>query len=721
MKSFLRKALSIMLTLAILVMPLSVFAEELPLGDMENPYQLSTNDVRFAVTVEAGATAWVQVDDCNNSTLTVGYATGSGYMIQYGRMNQYYPEGTDNTLSFTMQTGGDMFLIMNTGEEQVVIYMSLTAGEAVDNTGTMENPKEIAISANMFGGVGGSDSAELAAGNQGYYFTCTAPADGELVVSIGAIDADWNYIGWMYFVNNITAGKYGDNHFSDDEVVVNPEEIEVSAGDEIVIFATTYDPADMWNAPAGTVSVDISFNAVGSWGNPEIIEEAGNFSTAGVSNGHYYNYAAPGDGEVTVTILTETGWTYVVNNTTSSAYGDTQWSDSDPVVPSQTVQVSEGDVLEIMINTYDPADPWAVVEGEIEWSLTFAPAGGNEGGEDPVDPPVEPPVDPEVNYEISEIPLVVGTNDYTVSNMYTYTVYIFTPDAEGKYTFSSENSMLGIVSYQDMWVQFEPNAEIVNANSFEWECTGVGQAIMVAVLADTNVGTITIEHEEVIKEEIEWTIYENVVTPEDFTFEGDADALLYVDTFDEIVDTAVLGEDGFYHLNSVDGPILYANLNDTLMSLVSAYGYGQLKDIIYDEEGNVIAKVDYNTAFEAYMNCADADTYLYPLTVDLVEMFTKVGEEQGWYGEEGWVGGDLEDAWMFACYYSDAPEYVLGDADGNGELTATDYMIIKQLVFSMRSVEDLKDQETAALRCDMNGDGKYTAADYLMVKKAIFA
>lgn len=695
-----KKALSFILALVITLMPMSALAaagDAVAVPSMD--YYIENG---ATVTVEAGATVFYEIG--------VGYDASAGFKVT--------GEG-DFAVSVCTEDGAGAYLegeaisaVDGVVESDIYGYSS-TYGccafaitnnsdaaqeytvELIFPLGTQSNPEAITLAIDV------PVEVTVPAGTQ-YYIAATLPqmmVDYMLTItgetgfgySTGMMPA-WDVEG---VCSATIAAYFGAAQFA----IVNNTESE-----------QTY-TLTLGNMPFGAQS------------NPDTLPIDTTVTKELEGNEYWYMWTATGNGTLDFTIDTELsadGWTYNLQHGDIVYNFSTGWGEDDK--NAQSLTVAEGDVIMLGISVpsynaeYDYYDVYTPGNGTVVFTTAFT-ADGESGGEDPVDPPVEP----QEGYEISETPLVVGTNDYTVSSDYVYTVYIFTPDAEGKYTFSSENSVLGIVSYQDMWVQFEPSADNVNANSFEWECTGVGQAIMVGVLADADAATITVEYEEVIKEEIQWTIYENVVTPEDFTFEGDADALLYVDTFDEIVDTAVLGEDGFYHLNSVDGPILYANLNDTLMSLASAYGYGQLKDIIYDEEGNVIAKVDYNTAFEAYMNCADADTYLYPLTVDLVEMFTKVGEEQGWYGEEGWVGGDLEDAWMFACYYSDAPEYVLGDADGNGELTATDYMIIKQLVFSMRSVEDLKDQETAALRCDMNGDGKYTAADYLIVKKAIFA
>ena len=205
---------------------------------------------------------------------------------------------------------------------------------------------------------------------------------------------------------------------------------------------------------------------------------------------------------------------------------------------------------------------------------------------------------------------------------------------------------------------------VVTENTFEWICTSVGQSIWVAALPDTNAATITVDYEEVEIKEIPREYYENTTTPEAFTFAGDADALEYVETFDDVADEAVLGADGYYHLNSADGPILFANLDDPMMSLAQANSYGQLKQLIYEDDECVLI-IDYTVAMIDYLAAMDTETGLYPLTADLMEVFQKAGTSLGWYGAEGWLGGEEADAWMFACYYSE-------DITGEGDIPAGD-------------------------------------------------
>lgn len=679
MKNMMKKTLSVIIALAMILVPMSVFAAT---GDYEEPYQLIAGGGNLVVYLEAGASAYVQADDCNNSTVTVGYATNDGYFIQYG-VQSVYPEA-DATASFTMNEYSNMFTVNNTGEEAVTVYMALEAG-AASTAGTWDNPEEITLSDPWgWGQLSAWVEQPLDAGNQGYYYTVTAPDDGALVVGIDAYDAEWNPVGWTYNVNNVTAGIYGDYHFSDDAEPVYQEMVEVSAGDEVQIFVTTYDPADMWNAPAGTVSVNVTFAGVGSYDYPA--EAVLGSQTAPVVNGNGYHYVwtATEDGTATVTMNDATGWQYsltvvpVSGDYSEYVYGDTHFSDDDPVVASESMAMKAGDTLEIAINTYDP-EAWGI-SGDVNWTLEFTTGSTGDGGDGDGDQGGEDigggdtGDEDGVNYVNSDTLLVVGDNACVVDGGYEYTIYTFEPTEEGEYTITSDDSVMGIVSYNGMWLSVDPSADTVNANELVWECTGVGQSIWVAVKADTNVANITITRAELdTSDEIPWVDYENMETPEAFTFEDDADKLVYVDVEDDVDDNMNVyynDEDGYYHYGAEDGPIIYVNLDESMMSMVGVVSNGKLVGANYDiESGEVTEYVNCTNAIMEYIaaadtvETADGTLTLYPLTDDLIVMYIACGSYMGWYGEDGWLGLDTPDAWMFACYYVD--EVPGGSNEGN--------------------------------------------------------
>ncbi|MBE6587168.1 MAG: LPXTG cell wall anchor domain-containing protein [Ruminococcaceae bacterium] len=671
-----KKVLSIIMVLAMLIASVSVtvFAEDL--GSYENPYQVQAGSLTpTAVTIPAESEAYVAVDDDNNSTLTIGHSTSAEYQVYYCRQ-PITPEA-DGTMEFTMVDGADYFCIINPTTSDIVVRILLTAGAGGANYGTVDNPEPLALEESMFG-YGATAFTALEAGNQGYYYTVTAPAAGIISVSAGAMDDDYNFIGWMWSVSNITAGKYGDIHWSDEEEPVYYEDIAVSEGDELQIFASTYDPASMWSSPAGNVTVDLSFSPLGSWGCPEEIVPGSYSATLAAGNFSGYNYVwtATESGTATVTMDSASNWSYNISGVTPEEeyfyFGDYHWFDDDPVVPSESVTVNAGDKLSIAVNTYD-ANTGMACDGTVEWTLTFVPGegsggdigGGDIGGGDIGGGDIGGGDEPlEQNWELSDTALSVGTDSYAASNTYPYTVYAFEPTETGKYTFTATDALIGLASNNGMWITAGTSTDaitegVTTGNTFEWICTSVGQSIWVVALPNTNVATITVAYEEVVIKEIPREYYENTVTPEAFVFGGDADSLDYVDTFDGVEDKAVLGSDGFYHLNSADGPILFANLNDPMMSLSAANGFGQLKQLI-KEDGEVVLMIDYTVAMIDYLACMDEETGLYPLTADLIEVFSKAGTSLGWYGEEGWLGGVDGDEWMFACYYS---EDIKGESD----------------------------------------------------------
>ena len=346
------------------------------------------------------------------------------------------------------------FTITNDGEEDAEYELHLFY-----SVGTVNNPEAIAD---------GITTAELAEGSQGYYYTYVAADEGEVTVTVNADT------GWQYAVNNLTSWIYGDNHWSDDEPVINSETLYVEKGDELQIYVNTYDAANPWTAPAGSVSIDIAFEAAeGTENNPIILnpqadnyieihngetkwfsvmgaggmevyipcpegtvleldgktytadknnviiakipggvfgrmpvvfsvtnvadeDEYGSYFTSYIwfqypagsmenpywmnlgkkntaqidagSQGNFFYWQATGNGVLEVTMNTGKNWSYTVNNLSAGIYGDTRWSDDVPAVKKEYIKVNAGDEIQIVVNTYDPANPWTAPAGKIEFT-----------------------------------------------------------------------------------------------------------------------------------------------------------------------------------------------------------------------------------------------------------------------------------------------------------------------------------------------------------------
>lgn len=665
MKKIMKKTLSLVLALVMVLALAPMSAKAAPAatpqgaGTGDDPYVVTTDGTTYAILVEANGVAYVSTGDVYDATINGVASTMGEYSLKRGKTDYAPVESVDGVATITLE-GSNMVMVCNLAEEANSIYLQATSGEGAGApAGTMDDPEIVTMSKNEWtGALGAYLSVELAAGSQGYYYRYTAEETGAVIVSVDCVDAEWNLVGWMYYVNNATAGKYGDMHFSDDEEVVNTEIVPVEAGDVVDVFITTYDPADMWNNPAGIAYVNFGFATMGSSDYPEeaVVGEQNTVIEEGAYE-YYYMYTATEDGTLTVTMgdNNAAGWSYSLYNFNKWEMTDYHTNTDEPVVMSDSIAVSAGDEVQIMIGTFDEENPWALPAGEVAWTLSFnAGAAGGEGDDDNEDIGGGSEDDGVVTYIEHTTGLTTDVETYELDNAYDYNIFVFEPTEIGKYTISSDNSVLGIVGYN--WVEeYKLTDEVVCETSFEWNCTDVGQSIYVAVVSEDDVANITMEKVDAEITTIPTEYYENVETPEEFVFTWDLDALQYVDTFDGFVDDAYLGDDGYYHLNSEDGPIVFVDLDDAELgvSLAAVNNYGKLSYVEY-VDGVAVLQTIFNDAFIEYAECADDDTALYPLTLDLAIMYYFVGLQNDWYSGNGFVTvGDADDAWMFACYYID--------------------------------------------------------------------
>jgi len=202
-------------------------------------------------------------DEYTEGTATVTVPAGATYYFQsygIGGMNLTINDGTPTPLSGNPRMPV-VFSITNEGEAEAEYALAVSYP-----VGSMSNPAQLVI---------GENTAAIEAGNtQGYYFTYTAEAAGTLTLTISS------EAGWTYVVNNMTSYVYGDIQCSDSDPVVNPAVVTVAAGDVIEIIVNTYDPADMWSNPAGTVTVTAAVAAPEFEGNWHAAVDAFYYCTA---------------------------------------------------------------------------------------------------------------------------------------------------------------------------------------------------------------------------------------------------------------------------------------------------------------------------------------------------------------------------------------------------------------------------------------------------------
>jgi hypothetical protein len=130
------------------------------------------------------------------------------------------------------------------------------------------------------------------------------------------------------------------------------------------------------------------------------------------------------------------------------------------------------------------------------------------------------------------------------------------------------------------------------------------------------------------------------------------------DVTDDALQVVYNEQDGYYHVGSVQGPVLMLNLgNDSpyMDALTTVCGTMRLGVYVYDEQGNFVSKDSYNELIYAYNAVSDGGYY--PLDQTLADAMRTIGAYMGWYDASspmslfGAAPVVPEHAHLFACVY----------------------------------------------------------------------
>lgn len=676
MKKIMKKALSLLVVVAMICASMTVMAAT---GDyVEIPsleYCIYSGDT---VTVAANTTTYYEIgtEGVSGTYEFVVEGTGAfdvavcGEGIANGHPDGY-SEGTaisaidgrveTDITSYESTYGYACFSITNNTNENVDYTCTIVFPE-----GTQGNPKAVTLA------LDGTAQVTVPAGGQ-YYIDAKVPNAGvEYQLNITGNTGFGYSSGWgmpLWDTNGVCTTTIA---------AYNPG--------AIVTFAIANQTGSNITC---TLSIAEVIKELGDESNPDALPMDTTTSITLVGNEYWYTWTAPESGTLTITIDNSQcadGWTYKAVCGDSTQHFSTGWDESDK--NKYEITVVAGDVVDYGVSVpsfYGESigyDVYTYSNGTVVFTTEFVAGevtpGGSEGGsgEGGSGEGNENTDGVEINenfyHKYQE--LTEGSNDIMPMFGYPTTLYTFFPTEAGEYlvTIDEAGATLGYYGSNE-WFPFDYTENKASTLTLEAQqanapmLIGVSDA-MLATVTITKVGELD---DEGGYDEIE---YENVVTPEDFTFPGNSETILdsYVDTEDSVADTAVLGDDGYYHLNSANGPVLFADLSDSRLSLVDAQSYGQLSAVNY-ENGVPVSVTDFYNAFDKYIACADTesvtDATLYPLTEDLIAIFKLVGEDKGWYGEYGYLGGTEEDAWMFACYYDEAITSLAPSTGGEGGTT----------------------------------------------------
>lgn len=168
--------------------------------------------------------------------------------------------------------------------------------------------------------------------------------------------------------------------------------------------------------------------------------------------------------------------------------------------------------------------------------------------------------------------------------------------------------------------------------------------------------------------DLEWTIYEKTVELSEYTLPA-GKKLVNFDVFSSTKYNLVLNkQDGFYHLNSEDGPLVVVFLaEDPTEAYVPCFknilDRSGVSKYVFDENGECTEKISYSECLLEYIEFADEETGVYPLTEDLKTIIQERGNYVGWWDSSnpGFVFNDaagnpipglnVENAWLFMCAF----------------------------------------------------------------------
>lgn len=445
----------------------------------------------------------------------------------------------------------------------------------------------------------------------GVEYTWFATGSGTLTIYL----TDYEF-GWWF---NIDCGS-GSESFNNKYDTV-PASFSVTKGAMVTINVGAYDPeyylklcgADLGGeCVTGSVSIELSF-----------VE-------SGESGGEVVTPEQPGDSQNNPKVIGSSEWLFI-------APGQTMWFCYDNTENmmlngsySQMLNICASDDYSVSYKEMDvPVDADGYVNYEMIDMTMMGKYIFSITNNSDVEDFFSISVSDKPEYVDTYMSVELGDTTVSLDPTATYTLYEFQPEETGIYLISiSEDA--GVIG--DWGLSYYPQDKTENkTNTLTWTCTSVGQSVMIGISGYDAEVVLTIERtgDYVPAPVIEWTFFEN----------KELDAvkdMVYTDTevtpidVTDDVDDLIFKVDGLYRYGSPTGPVVVSYMDAAgLVALYDAYGFGQLKYSVKDENGQVVARIDCNDAMLEYL-----DAGIIPLTEELATMLIGMGESKGWYDTE---------------------------------------------------------------------------------------
>ena len=275
-----------------------------------------------------------------------------------------YPEIEDVKVDIQIsnKTNGDYAALLDDDGNLVAdeaAMMSVNAGDELEIWVSVTNITGASVESSLvvYGALYGSEEQPIIVAYPG--FTAQVPA-GETIYYSG-----YNMDSMILTAagENLQIEHSGETYTPVDGVIT----FDVVGSDrDPAVFAIT-------NTGEETASFDVTFTyPVGHAENPDALKLGENVLTQPAGAADYcYTFTAPRAGTVTLTFDGDAQWMYAVDNMTQGIYGDTQWSDSDPLVTETTICVEAKDVIRVRVNTYDAANMFETPAGTVNFTASY--------------------------------------------------------------------------------------------------------------------------------------------------------------------------------------------------------------------------------------------------------------------------------------------------------------------------------------------------------------
>ena len=259
--------------------------------------------------------------------------------------------------------------------------------------------------------------------------------------------------------------------------------------------------------------------------------------------------------------------------------------------------------------------------------------------------------------------------------------FLFAPTQSGYYEFSIVTDAKAEVGYYGAphFVQ-ETSAAEVKDGKFAMNITesmiGTGNTgttiLVIGVDSDKKTNGVLcinrVSDPQKTLEDLPWTIYEKTVELSAYTLPAGKNLVDFDITSSTKYNLVLNKNDGFYHLNNENGPLVVVYLTEDptlpyLPCFKNILDRSGISKYIFDENETCIEKISYSECLLEYIEYADPATGVYPLTEDLKTIILERGNYVGWWDSTspGFIFNDTsgkpipglnaENAWLFMCAY----------------------------------------------------------------------